>query len=80
MSTQSNDSHNVDIEFRNVTKRFEDVLAVDNVSLSVNHGAFFSFLGPSGCGKTTSLRLIAGFDQPTQGEVFIGGTSVVGVP
>jgi spermidine/putrescine transport system ATP-binding protein len=80
LSTQSNDSHNVDIEFRNVTKRFEDVLAVDNVSLSVNHGAFFSFLGPSGCGKTTSLRLIAGFDQPTEGEVFIGGTSVVGVP
>ncbi len=80
MSTQSNDSHDVDIEFQNITKRFEDVVAVDNVSLSVNRGAFFSFLGPSGCGKTTSLRLIAGFDQPTQGEVFIGGASVVGIP
>ena len=80
MSTQSNDSHDVDIEFRNVTKRFEGVVAVDNVSLNVKRGAFFSFLGPSGCGKTTSLRLIAGFDQPTQGEVFIGGASVVGVP
>jgi len=80
LSTQSNDSHDVDIEFRNVTKRFEGVVAVDNVSLNVKRGAFFSFLGPSGCGKTTSLRLIAGFDQPTQGEVFIGGASVVGVP
>jgi len=70
----------VDIEFRNVTKRFEDIVAVDDVSLSVERGAFFSFLGPSGCGKTTSLRLIAGFDQPSEGSVFIGGASVVGIP
>jgi len=56
------------------------VVAVDQVSLSVRRGAFFSFLGPSGCGKTTSLRLIAGFEQPSEGDVFIGGESVVGIP
>ena len=80
MPNPSSDSREIDIEFRGVTKRFEDVVAVDDVSLSVERGAFFSFLGPSGCGKTTSLRLIAGFDQPTQGDVFIGGASVVGIP
>jgi len=78
--SQSSDSREIDIEFRGVTKRFGDILAVDDMSLTVEHGAFFSFLGPSGCGKTTSLRLIAGFEQPTEGEVFIGGTSVVGIP
>ena len=80
MSSQSSSSNEIDIEFRGVTKRFDDVVAVDNVSLTVERGAFFSFLGPSGCGKTTSLRLIAGFDQPTEGDVFIGGNSVVGIP
>ncbi len=69
-----------DIRFDKVTKRFGDVLAVDSVSLSIERGEFFSFLGPSGCGKTTSLRLIAGFEQPTQGNVHIGGVSVIGVP
>jgi len=69
-----------DIQFLGVTKRFGDVVAVDNVSLSVAKGAFFSFLGPSGCGKTTSLRLIAGFEQPDAGDVRIGGALVVGVP
>ena len=80
MSSQSSSSNEIDIEFRGVTKRFDDVVAVDDVSLTVERGAFFSFLGPSGCGKTTSLRLIAGFDQPTEGGVFIGGNSVVGIP
>ena len=80
MYSQSSDSREIDIEFRGVTKRFGDILAVDDMSLTVEHGAFFSFLGPSGCGKTTSLRLIAGFEQPTEGEVFIGGNSVVGIP
>jgi spermidine/putrescine transport system ATP-binding protein len=68
-----------DIQFDHVTKRYGDVVAVDNVSLSVERGEFFSFLGPSGCGKTTSLRLIAGFEQPTEGDVHIGGQSVIGV-
>jgi spermidine/putrescine transport system ATP-binding protein len=49
----SSNTNDVDIEFRGVTKRFEEVVAVDDVSLSVERGAFFSFLGPSGCGKTT---------------------------
>jgi spermidine/putrescine transport system ATP-binding protein len=80
LPNQPSDSRELDIEFRNVTKRFEDVVAVDRVSLSVERGAFFSFLGPSGCGKTTSLRLIAGFEQPTEGDVYIGGESVVGIP
>ena len=80
MYSQPSDSREIDIEFRGVTKRFGDILAVDDISLTVEHGSFFSFLGPSGCGKTTSLRLIAGFEQPTEGEVFIGGTSVVGIP
>ena len=69
-----------DIQFEGVTKRFGEVVAVDDVSLSVARGAFFSFLGPSGCGKTTSLRLIAGFEQPSAGDVLIGGASMVGVP
>ncbi|MCZ6667257.1 MAG: ABC transporter ATP-binding protein [Gammaproteobacteria bacterium] len=80
MPTQSSDSREIDIEFRGVTKRYDEVVAVDDVSLTVERGSFFSFLGPSGCGKTTSLRLIAGFDQPTEGDVFIGGASVVGIP
>ena len=69
-----------DIEFVEATKRFGEVVAVDRVSLSIEKGAFFSFLGPSGCGKTTSLRLMAGFEQPTRGDVLIGGANVNGVP
>jgi spermidine/putrescine transport system ATP-binding protein len=80
LATQSCNSQAIDIEFRGVTKRFADVVAVDDVSLTVERGAFFSFLGPSGCGKTTSLRLIAGFDQPTRGDILVGGASVVGTP
>ncbi|MET4807896.1 ABC transporter ATP-binding protein [Limibacillus sp. MBR-115] len=76
--TESKDHH--DIEFQKVTKRFGDVVAVDSVDLSIPRGGFFSFLGPSGCGKTTSLRMIAGFDQPTEGDVLIEGRSVVGIP
>ncbi len=80
MPAQSDNLQDVDIEFRVVTKRFGDIVAVDEVSLTVDRGSFFSFLGPSGCGKTTSLRLIAGFEQPTVGVIMIGGQSVVGVP
>ncbi len=69
-----------DIEFTGVTKRFGEIVAVDDVSLEIERGSFYSFLGPSGCGKTTSLRLIAGFEQPTEGDVKIGGESMVGVP
>jgi spermidine/putrescine transport system ATP-binding protein len=69
-----------DVAFRGVTKRFGAVVAVDAISFEIPRGSFHSFLGPSGCGKTTSLRLIAGFEQPDQGEVSIGGRSMVGVP
>jgi spermidine/putrescine transport system ATP-binding protein len=65
---------------RNVTKRFDDFTAVDDLSLELGHGEFFTFLGPSGCGKTTTLRMIAGFEQPTQGEVLIEGVNVAGTP
>jgi spermidine/putrescine transport system ATP-binding protein len=80
LPTQSNQLKSADIEFRSVTKRFAETLAVDDISISIDRGSFFSFLGPSGCGKTTSLRLIAGFEQPTSGDVIIDGRSVVGVP
>jgi ABC-type Fe3+/spermidine/putrescine transport system ATPase subunit len=69
-----------DVELRGVTKRFDDVVAVDNVDLTVPHGEFLSLLGPSGCGKTTTLRLIAGFEQPDEGEIRIGGADVAGLP
>src|SRR5215813_11836847 len=70
----------IDIRFVEVSKLFGDVRAVDRVSFAIPQGSFHSFLGPSGCGKTTSLRLIAGFEQPTEGDVEIGGSSVVGIP
>ena len=68
------------IEFRKVTKRFGDVEAVADNDLAVKAGEFLSILGPSGCGKTTSLRMMAGFEQPSSGEVFIRGENVTGVP
>jgi spermidine/putrescine transport system ATP-binding protein len=59
------------VELVNVTKRFDDVIAVNDVSMKIQDGEFFSLLGPSGCGKTTTLRMIAGFEAPTSGEVYI---------
>ena len=69
-----------DIEFRAVTKRFGALTAVNGVSFQVQKGEFISLLGPSGCGKTTSLRMIAGFEQPDEGEILIGGVDAVGTP
>jgi len=63
-----------------VTKRYGDTAAVDDVSLRVREGEFFTLVGPSGCGKTTTLRLIAGFEDPTAGTVRFFGESVAGVP
>ncbi|MBP9500546.1 MAG: ABC transporter ATP-binding protein [Candidatus Promineofilum sp.] len=68
------------VELHNVTKRFGDYTAVDNLDLEIRDSEFFSLIGPSGCGKTTTLRMIAGFEQPTEGEIFIGGHRVEGVP
>jgi spermidine/putrescine transport system ATP-binding protein len=67
------------INFENVTKRFGKVAAVDNVSLSVQEGEFFALLGPSGCGKTTLLRMLAGFETPTEGKILIDGKDVAGL-
>lgn len=66
------------VTLRGVTKRFGSVVAVDHVDLQINEGEFFSVLGPSGSGKTTVLRLIAGFDQPDEGSVLLGGEEVAG--
>jgi len=64
------------VELRHVTKQYDDVNAVNDVSLQIRHGEFFSLLGPSGCGKTTTLRLVAGFEQPTRGEILINNQDV----
>ncbi|GAA4065519.1 ABC transporter ATP-binding protein [Agromyces indicus] len=66
------------VELDRVTKRYGDATAVDGVSLSVEPGEFISLLGPSGCGKTTTLRMIAGFEQPDDGDIRISGRSVLG--
>jgi spermidine/putrescine transport system ATP-binding protein len=68
------------IELRNLVKSFGTTNVVDGVSLLVEAGEFLTFLGPSGCGKTTTLRMVAGFEQPTSGEILFGGESVAGVP
>jgi spermidine/putrescine ABC transporter ATP-binding subunit len=69
-----------DVALRAVTKRFGDLVAVDSVDLDVQPGEFLALLGPSGCGKTTTLRMIAGFDEPTEGEIEIDGRATVGIP
>jgi spermidine/putrescine transport system ATP-binding protein len=68
------------VEFRAVTKRYGDVVAVDGVDLAVAAGEFVALLGPSGCGKTTCLRMIAGFELPTSGTVALAGADVGAVP
>ncbi len=67
------------VELANVSKRFGANKAVDNVSLAIEAGEFVALLGPSGCGKTTCLRMIAGFEQPDDGQVYISGTAVQGI-
>ncbi len=69
-----------DVEIENVTKRFGDFVAVKDMNLKIKKGEFFSMLGPSGCGKTTTLRMVAGFEQPTEGEIYLANTPVAGVP
>jgi spermidine/putrescine transport system ATP-binding protein len=70
----------VDVRLEDVTKRFDDVVAVDRLSLEVDSGSFFALLGPSGCGKTTTLRMIGGFEQPTEGSIFLGDREVSRLP
>ncbi len=69
-----------DVEILDVTKRFGAVTAVDHMQLRIARGEFYSLLGPSGCGKTTTLRMIAGFEQPTEGEILLAGQPIAGVP
>ncbi len=68
------------VALRGVTKRFDDFVAVDDLSLDLASGEFFTLLGPSGCGKTTTLRMIAGFERPTAGEIRIEGDDVAALP
>ncbi|WP_157516915.1 ABC transporter ATP-binding protein [Mycobacterium sp. MS1601] len=70
----------VDVRISGVSKRYGDSVAVDNLDLDIAHGEFLSLLGPSGCGKTTTLKLIAGFEQPSAGRIFIGGQPAEGLP
>jgi spermidine/putrescine transport system ATP-binding protein len=69
-----------DVRVERVTKRFDDVVAVDDLTLEVDHGSFFALLGPSGCGKTTTLRMIGGFEEPTAGTIYLGDRDVTGLP
>jgi spermidine/putrescine transport system ATP-binding protein len=69
-----------EIEVERVTKRFGDVTAVDDISITIPGGEFFSMLGPSGCGKTTTLRMIAGFETPDEGRILLQGAPVTHVP
>ena len=68
------------IKIKKLSKNFEDVTAVDDVSVNIAKGEFFSLLGPSGCGKTTLLRILAGFEYPTEGSVSIDGVDVTYIP
>jgi spermidine/putrescine transport system ATP-binding protein len=74
------EQHAPDVRLNDVTKRFDGVVAVDDLSLDVQHGRFFALLGPSGCGKTTTLRMIGGFEEPDEGRIFLGDQDVVGLP
>lgn len=74
------DENLVAIELKNVTKCFDEVVAVDNFSVRIKKGEFFSLLGPSGCGKTTTLRIIAGLEAPTEGRVFLENQDVTRLP
>jgi spermidine/putrescine transport system ATP-binding protein len=69
----------IDVRLAGLTKRFDDVVAVDDISLEIEHGRFFALLGPSGCGKTTTLRMIGGFEEPTAGRIFLGERDVGGL-
>ena len=69
-----------DVRLVDVVKAFGEVRAVDGISLEIPRSSFFALLGPSGCGKTTTLRMIGGFEEPTDGTIFLGDRDVVGLP
>lgn len=70
----------VDVRLQRLTKRFDDVVAVDDISLDIERGRFVALLGPSGCGKTTTLRMIGGFEEPTAGRILLGEREVGTLP
>ncbi len=69
-----------DVRLEGVSKRFRDTVAVDGIDLEISHGEFFSLLGPSGCGKSTTLAMIGGFEEPSEGSVYLGGNAMRRVP
>ena len=79
-SQETSPAVSADVRLAGVTKRFDDVVAVDDISLEVPSGSFFALLGPSGCGKTTTLRMIGGFEEPSAGAIYLGEHDVVGLP
>jgi spermidine/putrescine transport system ATP-binding protein len=74
------DAQKVAVQLSGITKRFGEFVAVDDLTLDIYEGEFFSLLGPSGCGKTTTLRMIAGFEEPTSGGISVAGETMRGVP
>ncbi|MFO8128257.1 ABC transporter ATP-binding protein, partial [Yoonia sp.] len=68
------------IQFRNVTKRFGDFIAIDDLSIDIFEKEFFALLGPSGCGKTTMMRMLAGFEAPTAGTIMLDGQDISPIP
>src|SRR4051794_6078862 len=79
-SGSSAEAGRADVVLNRVTKRFGDVVAVDDVSLRIQQGEFLCLLGPSGCGKSTTLRMIAGFEIPDTGSIELGGRDVTTAP
>src|SRR5690625_3085877 len=67
------------LQLSNLTKQFGEVTAVDDVNITIKRGEFFALLGPSGCGKTTTMRCIAGFEEPTNGDILVEGKSITGL-
>src|ERR671913_276330 len=79
-SAHVTEHHGGRIELAALCKQFADVVAVDEIDLTIEPGEFFSLLGPSGCGKTTTLRMIAGFERPSGGHILLDGKDVSGTP
>lgn len=78
--TSESDDAGAFIDVQNVSKNFGDFVAVDSVNLQIKRGELFSILGGSGCGKTTLLRMLAGFEEPTSGRIFLDGTDITALP